>query len=160
MLALMLCIGAATPQIAPDIPDSMQLYQATHTISLSGAATAFTLQAPANSSKRIYPQAILIDCGSAGCSVTQEKGGTAATTTAVTAVALNNTGTPVATFYRSSNAGSGTALNPVTVLANAPQLLKLTYITMRRGESSAQPYTIRIASTTATVTASVIWGER
>jgi hypothetical protein len=159
LLLSLLLAGLAFGQVSPQVADEMQFFHATHEVSLSGSGTTFTLQLPAKAGKRVYPQAAVIEC-SVDCTVTQDRNGSAATGTAVTALGLNNSGTAAATFYRASNANAGTALVPVTVKAGVQAVVDMTYTVFSRGVDTAQNHNWRVSAITGNARVSVIWGEK
>lgn len=151
--------GLVLGQVSPEQADSMQYYMATYQTSLSGAGTTFTLQVPASSGKRVYLQTAVLEC-TVDCTVSQDKNGSAATGTSVAAVGLNTNGTPIATFYRASNAGAGSDLLPIIVRAGVQTALDMTPTVFARGAGTAQNFNWRVSSITGGARVTITWAER
>lgn len=159
----LLLAGLALGQVTPEMADTMAFFAATHQVTLAGTTTAFTLQSPVKAGKRVYPQYIVLTC-SAACSVTQDRNGTAATGTAVSAVPLNTDASPVAKLYQSSDAGAGTALLPFSLQAGdagRAYPVDMRYTVFARGSDAVQNHNWRVTSTTgSTVLVCAVWGEK
>lgn len=125
--------------------------------SLSGAATALTIQQPASPSKNITLLGAYAYC-SVACTLTLEHTGSAATATEVTPDP-NTPGSSAATLraFRSSNVGSGTTKNKFNIAAGG--YLPLEFNGTQLTKTAAANYTLRIASMTGTVYLFWLWRE-
>lgn len=125
--------------------------------SLSGAATALTIQQPTSPTKNVTILGAYVYC-SVACTLTLEHSGSAATTTEMTPDP-NTPGSDAATLkaYRSSNAGSGTTKNKFAIAAGGSQGIEFDGASLRR--VAGTNYTLRIASITGTVYLFWMWRE-
>lgn len=116
---------------------------------LSAASGAITIQAKATGGSNAKPQWVSLQC-SVACSVYLEKNGTAATTTALTPVAVNDDDTTVAKFdaFHTSNVGAGTKISATYDLAASQILtLDLAGLVIKRNNNTKN-ITIRIGTMT------------
>jgi len=129
-------------------------------VSLSAAATAFTIQQPASNARQVQLQSALVFC-SVSCNVTQSQDGTAATSTAGTANPLLPTTRPAtATVWTASNVGAGTAAGGILHLAAAQWVvIDLSQISLGTGGTGTN-YTVAISSITGTANITLFWSER
>lgn len=135
-------------------------------VSLSGAATAATIQQPATNGSQAFVDQIVIYC-SVACNATLSASGTAATTTAGSITPLLpsplNAVIPQ-TFWTASNAGTGTAQGGIThVPAGATVTLCLSpscgaagQVIIGQGAGTASNYTVSIASITGTANVTIL----
>jgi hypothetical protein len=133
-------------------------YKAT---TLSSAVEAVTVQQPASGSKTVRFEGAYIYC-SAACVVTLSVDGTAATTTALTPVALARQATPAtptATAYHTSNAGSGTTLAAYDIAAGGEKSLEKSGLTLF-GDGTARNFTLKTNSISGSVRILVFWSEQ
>lgn len=130
-------------------------------VSLSGAATAVTVQAPATNPSTTYIDSVVVYC-SVACSVTQSVNGAAATTTAGSFKVLSpgpiNFTVPLS-FFTASNLGAGAvAQGGIThVPAGGTVVLCFTQscgnpqqFQMTKGSGTADNFTVSVASITGT----------
>jgi hypothetical protein len=140
--------------------EQLAFYQASAEVSLVAAVPVFTIQAPAGSSKAAYLRNAQL-YSSVDATIQMEKNGTAATATTITAVPLNSNGTPIATSYKSSDVGAGSALAKVELKAGIPQPIDLSWSTFPRNSDTVQNFTFRGTSAiTGTFRFSIIWGQK
>lgn len=160
-LIALLLTGCLVGQITTDQADTLQFYSVQYEAALTGQAFAFSLQAPANNARRVYPKTISIFC-SMDCVLTQDLNGTAATATEITTVTRTNTdAVPTAKAYGASNAGVGSALPKYEIKAGNSLILDLGYTVFARGRSGVQNYNVRSTGVlTGTVRVAAAWGER
>lgn len=131
--------------------------------STSDTAEAVTLQLAANSPVSVLPLYAVIQC-SVDCTVSQKIGGTAATATAITPVALAQRETAVAAVaaaYHSSNVGVGSSVAAdIAILADAVLVIDLSGHIFMTGRTSVSNLTISTASSSAgTHRITIIWQE-
>lgn len=130
-------------------------------VSLSGAATAATIQQPAVADgSQVYLDQIVVYC-SVACNVTLAANGAAATATAGTIRPLlpNVLNSPITqTFWTASNVGAGTAQGGIThipagatvVLCLSPSCGNPAQVILGPGGGTASNYTVTVASITGT----------
>jgi hypothetical protein len=129
----------------------------------SGTTEKLTIQQPASGSKRVRFISAYVYC-SAGCTVTQSRNGTAATSTSLTVGKINPESTPngpTATAWHTSNVGSGTSIGGNLTLdsTNAYQaILDLDGIYMM-DDGTAINYTIAVSATSGTNRIVIKWEE-
>ncbi len=150
LLAIALPLAAQTPT-----------YTATQTTSLSSAAEVITIQAPGAANTRptklITLAGVSVYC-SVACTVTIERDGTAATTTALTPASLDyHFPVALATTYHSSNVGTGTVLSSYAIAAMATAVIDLSSKQLLSGGDNL---TLRTSSITGTVVINLQWTER
>ena len=124
----------------------------TGNVSLSGAATAATLQQPATNATMVtFPAAGATIYCSADCVATVARTCTAATATAGTVTNLvPNTPASSVTFYTASDAASCTTLQVINVTAKSTATVDLSKFNLATSGAKSN-ITISIASVTATV---------
>lgn len=161
MNRLVLLLAFATTAFAQ--PRVVNAYMATCSFSLSAEATACTIQQPASGARNVQLVSAYIE-SSAAINISQERNGSAATTTSVTPTAVNpdQTDAAVATVFHTSNVGSGTVLGgagtTILVVANSGLTLDLQDIQLR-GSGTSKNYTIKVAAATATGRIILKWRE-
>lgn len=139
-------------------------YVAQKTTSLSGAAEVVTIQqrAPASSNRFVDFKTAYIDC-SVACTVTLERNGTFASTTALTIANVNpgETATTV-TAYSASNVGTGTVIQVVSIQAGGYLVFGLDNpsINLKSQGGTSENFTLRTSSITGTVHITINWTER
>ena len=153
-----LAVAIAGAQQKPEDVDRTRFYQASASVTLSGAGGAITIQLPAKAGTRAYLQSAVLKC-SVACTVMQERNGSAATATAATSVALNGGSAPTATLYSGSNTTGGTALTPLTLSAGQQLPLDMSFTAFARNSDTVQNHTWRVSSITGTFEVGAIWGE-
>ncbi len=131
-------------------------------VSLSGAATAATLQQPTDGSgTQVFfprstqggapPVGASVQC-SVACVVTISRNGTAATATAGTVTSVNpNQPAAAVKFFTASNAGSGTTLRVFNVQAGGEYPIDLSDLTLPNTNLGTTNITISVASLTGDV---------
>ena len=131
----------------------------TGNVSLTGTATSFTVQQPAQNGKQVHLEAAVVYC-SVACSLTQSQNGTAATATAGTVNPLLPFGPTIpSTVWTGSNVGNGVAAGGILNLqAGIPVTLILSGLTLP-ATNAATNYTFTIASITGTANITVYWME-
>lgn len=134
------------------------IYSYSKSTVLAGAGEKITLQQPASLAKRVKVRAVSVYC-SVACTVTLSRDGTAATTTAGTAVAVSaDYGTAATTVFHTSNVGAGTTLGTSAVPAGST----VTYDTFGwelNTASTARNYSVAVGSLTGTVILTMTWSE-
>lgn len=150
----------AASAIAQTPTDRMFVYAKTTT--LSASAEVVTVQRNTNSGNRTiqFIYAYLYSAGA--CTITLERGGTAATTTAGVAVPLNplspNVQTAIAVPYNTSNVGTGTVQNVYQFTAGSDKSISLVDYIMPSG--ILDNLTFRTSSCTGVVQIQVKWQEK
>ncbi len=149
--------------IAACIPSMAQEYVAYYTFTLAGSAGIFTIQQPAANAKTVRFSEVYVSC-SASCTITMERDGSAASTTAITPTKLRATyNNATATVFRDSNVGAGTVIQP-GVFINASGGESWTVFDLKSlsliGNGTGKNVTIKTNSITATVRISVKWSEQ
>lgn len=126
---------------------------------LAAASEAISIQQPSGGSRNIYIDGIAVYC-SVDCEFTIERGGTAATTTALTASILGRSApAPIAQTFYSSNAGAGTeTLSKYSVTAGSTVPISMAGLAMPRG-GGGDTVTVRTSTITGTVRVIVRWTE-
>jgi hypothetical protein len=140
---------------------AQQSYTASQTTSLSAAAEVVTLQAPGSAgtipAKLIHLNAAAISC-SVACTVTLERDGTAASTTALTPQAVNREApAAIALAYHASNVGVGTVVAQYPIAAGGTLTLDLADKFLWTAQENL---TLRTNSITGTVYINVKWSEQ
>ncbi len=157
MKRLLLLLALALPLVA-----QTPSYTATKTTTLSSAAEAITIQAPGAAGTRptklITLTGASVNC-SVACTVTVERDGTAATTTALTVSPLDyHYPAAQAVAFSASNVGSATAtLASYPIVAGATVLIDLSTKQLLSGGDNL---TIRTNSITGTVVINFAWTEK
>lgn len=161
-----LCALSAALLAQPSTPPALQYCSTTGDVTLSTAATTFTIQVPATASRSAVLMSALVTT-SVASSFTQAVNGTNATTTAGT-VTQTPTGaqsiTNQALSFTASNVGAGTQIGgKVTTYAGGPGVsIDLTNsgnnVVLRTIANSN--YSIAIASMTGTANVTVCWREQ
>ena len=160
--ALLFAVACLSPLWAqPGNQSDLPRYSSTTgDVSLSGAATAFTIQQPPTNAKTLYLESAVAYC-SVACTLTQSSDGTAATSTAGTIVPLPPITVPAsATTWTASNVGTGTAAGGAVHLpaGGNTAVLDLSRIVLPAGNTNTN-YTVSIASLTGTVNITFFWKE-
>ena len=128
-------------------------------VSLSGAGTKLTIQQQAAGTKTLNLDRAVVYC-SVACDVTQERNGTAASTTAGSVNKLDPGGaSSQASIYTASNVGTGSTVGQILHLpATATAVLDLAHIHLPRGSTTTN-YTVVISSITGTANITFYWSE-
>ncbi len=156
MKTLLFLIALSLPAFAQS---QVNYVASTGNVSLSGAATAATLQQPATNSLPVSfpssttggapPVGASVYC-SVACVATVSRNGTAATTTAGSVVNVNPVESPaVVTFWTASNSTPGQTLAVFNVNAGATLAIDLSALKLGAG-GTAVNLTISIAAITGT----------
>jgi hypothetical protein len=135
-------------------------YTASQTTVLAAAAEVVTIQAPGTAgssiARLITLAGVSLNC-SVACTINVERDGTAATTTAITAVPLNRLFPPAeAQVFKSSNVGAGTVVASYPIAAGGTLSLDFTGKALSTG---ADNLTFRTNSITGTVVINAKWTE-
>ena len=120
LILIPLALGwAATPALA------QREYVAVHETALTSAAEVDTVQAPAASGARVTRFVRVTLYCSVACDWTVERNGTAATSTALTPVALSSSmpQTALTLAFSASNVGVGTIIGKYSCTANMPTVV-------------------------------------
>jgi hypothetical protein len=141
-------------------------YGATCTGTLTGAGTSCTIQIAASNTRWVIIRSAFVQC-TAGCVVTQERDGAAASATSVTKRKTNPNATWVAAstanIYQDSNVGVGTPVGPTSItVGSSPSYLSIPGkgLVLEKGSLIAQNYTIKLAAGSGTYTISFDYEER
>lgn len=162
LLPVVLLAVLATAAMAQEAifgnPEFTKIYAASREATLSGAAETVTIQQPAtNSGQRFVMDGAAVYC-SVDCTVTVERSGTAATTTAFTPVVLNpGVVAAKAQAMHTSNVGAGTAIGTYRVAAGSEKVIGLRGIRLR--PNTRDNLTVKTNSITGTVRILVKWAE-
>lgn len=145
--------------LAPGAFAQTNRYSATtDDVVLSAAATTLTLQKAATSPKPATMESATVYC-SVPCSVNQAYNGTAATTTAVSAVPIppNTQVAASATPYKASNVGGGTNVFGI-IHVPAGGTITIYYPGVQPNGAPGN-YSITVAAITGTANITIIWSE-
>lgn len=127
----------------------------------SSAATTLTIQEPATGMKQVVFLTAVTQCATQAYTVTQAQSGTAATTTAGTAIPLiPTTATAAAKVFTASNVGVGAVTAAPLILAAGPQAVDLSQRTMA---TAAANYSITLTNNGAsscTGATDIYWYEK
>ena len=134
-------------------------FVAQKTTALSSTAEVITIQQPSSGAKLVEFKSAYIDC-SVACTVTLERGGNGATTSALTAVSITSGSIPVALAFSGSDVGTGTVLQVSTLSAGGYIVFDLSGINLLARNDPSQNFTLRTSSMTGTVHVTVKWTER
>lgn len=135
-------------------------YVAQKTTTLSSAAEVITVQQPAASSRILDFKSAYVDC-SVTCTVTLERNGSPASSTALVILNINpNESTAASTGWSASNVGTGTVLSVVSIPASGSIIFDLSGIGLLANNSTGQNLSIRTSSITGTVHITVKYTER
>lgn len=155
------CGLLARPILAQRERRTLNAYTIGKSTTLSGAAEVITLQQP-TSGARIVQFVSAYIYSSAAVTISQERNGSAATSTAMTPGPVNPDAADAAkltAFHTSnSNNASATILPPIHIPAGSSKTLDISWIQMR-GNGTGKNYTIRTGSMTGDVIISVMWEE-
>jgi hypothetical protein len=157
------CAFTAEAVAAQVQPPPSRYCSTTGDVSLSAAATTFTVQQSAGSPRAIYLESALVTTSVAG-SFTQSVNGTAATSTAGTVTQIPGGQaalTSIARSWTASNVGAGTAIaGKITTFAGGPGLtIDLSEVVLKN-TGTASNYSITIGSMTGTANITVCWREQ
>jgi hypothetical protein len=165
-VALLFVMFCAAAQLGAQSTGRTHDYSATCTGTLTGAGTACTIQIPASNTRWVIIRTAFVQC-SAGCTVTQERDGAAATTTSVTKRKTNPNATWVAAstanIYQDSNVGAGTPVGPTSISVGAsPSYLSIPGkgLVLEKASLIPQNYTIKLAAGSGTYTINFDYEER
>jgi len=166
LLAAFAVASAAFGQLPDAIREADQAgyYAAFKETVLAAGAEVLTIQQPVGSSKTAYLDAAYI-FSTVAVVVTLEKKGTAATTTTLTPVALNNWAsgtepTPSVAAFSASNVGSGTTISKYSLTANTSVTVDLTGVVLGSRGATTRNLTLRTTAVTGTVYLLFKWRER
>lgn len=135
-----------------------QSFCASKAQSLSGAATAVTVQQPIFNGKTTRFHGAWVDC-SVACTLTLKRDGSAASATSLTVTKLNSGGAAAtATAFYDSNVGAGTSIATYNIPAGGGLGLDLSafYLT---GSGTTKNLTLAIGSITGNTTITICWNE-
>lgn len=143
-------------------PRNTNSYSAACVLTLTGTAKACTIQQPASNARNVQLVSIYVK-STVNVDLTQERNGTAASSTAATTYKINpeNQDAARATVWTDSNVGVGSLIFPagtVSAYANSPITIKVEDVQMR-GSNTAYNYTMRTSGVTGTVTIAFFWRE-
>jgi hypothetical protein len=134
-------------------------YQANHTAS-AATSDVVTVQQVANGYKTVFFEKAWVYC-SAACSFTLEQRGTAATTTALTPAALNQSPPSAVAAFSASNVGTGAYVsNAYNVAAGGTFVVDLSYMFLNQNGGTAQNLSIRVSSASGTISTTIQWVEQ
>lgn len=135
-------------------------YVAQKTTTLSSAAEVITVQQPAASSRILDFKSAYVDC-SVTCTVTLERNGSPASSTALTILNVNpGESTAVSTGWSSSNVGTGTVINVISIGAGGSQVFDLSGIYITNNNNTGSNFTVRTSSISGTVHITIKYTER
>jgi hypothetical protein len=142
-------------------PDRDALFSTAKTTSLTAAAEVLTVQHTVNTNRTVAFKNAYLYC-SVACTVTLERNGTAASSTANTIVNDNPANTfaqtTTASAFNTSNVGTGTVVNVYQIGAGGFLSLDLSNFILPAGV--ADNLTLRSNSITGTVQFQLTWVER
>lgn len=143
------------PKNLSEVP---RYYTVVRDATLSGAAEVVTIQQPATGASKVRLLWASVYC-SVACDVTQERNGTAATTTAATAAKVNpdKADSAAATVFHTSNVGVGTVISK-TPTSGGTATISFDKIVLV-GDGTTKNYTIRTSSITGRVVIVLAWEE-
>ena len=125
---------------------------------LSSAAEAVTIQQPSSSARVVYFELANIYC-SVACTVELERGGTAATTTALSTVAVGNQGqSSRANAFHTSDVGNGSTVTEFDVAAGETMSVDLSGMILE-GADTTENVTFRTNTISGDVKITVVWWE-
>lgn len=135
-----------------------QDYYIAYRATSSATSEKVTVQQPTSATKRVSFIAASVYC-SVECTVALERGGTAASTTSLTANKVNSDSpSATAAAFHTSNVGSGTTLTTYTVAAGGTLTLDITR--MRLDLTSQNNFTVVVTSgSTGSYKTTVLWQE-
>jgi hypothetical protein len=137
--------------------DDMHRYAGTCSQTVAGAVATCAISVPVTGVKRIFLDYIVIR-STAATDAVFERGGSAPTTTAVTATKLNTTVAPQATVYHTANSGAGTSTTTRKITsADADFSFDMAGEVFAR--KTASTLVVKSASMTGTFTVDFVWGE-
>jgi hypothetical protein len=152
MNRLLLLALLALPLVAQE-----RAYVVWREATLSSSAEAVTIQQPANPTRLVRFSAVTAFC-SAACTITLERGGTAATSTALTSNALSaDTSAATALAFHTSNSSGATVLSKFDIAAGGSLTLDLKRL--RLPTSPSANVTLRTNSLTGSVRIGFTWQE-
>lgn len=142
-------------------PNLVSKFTTSKTTALTAAAEVLTVQHTATVSKNAAMVSAYGYC-SVACTITLERNGTVATTTANTINNVNpaiaNASTSTSTAYNTSNVGTGTVLNTYQLAAGSWVSIDLSDIVLPA--SIADNITLRTNSISGTVQLMFLWVEK
>jgi hypothetical protein len=158
-LSLFLLLPATSfpENVTAEKVDDMMRYVGTCSVTVAGAVAKCAISVPATGTKRVFLDYVVVRSTVATDAVF-ERGGSAPTTTAVTAVKLNNTTNPQATVYHTANSGAGTSTTTRKLIT-----ADIDYGFDMAGEVFARKVegtlVVKSASMTGTFVVDFVWGE-
>lgn len=147
LLTLVACLAVAQVPVTQD-PFAAR-YQVNRETALTAAAEKITVQGT-GTADAVYFESADVYC-SAACVVTFSRDGTAASTTALSPVAVGIASSVAPNAYRSSNVGSGTTGRSYNIAAGGTMSFDLSAWYLPAGAPSTKNYSIATDSITATV---------
>jgi hypothetical protein len=154
---LFLPATSSSEPVTAEKVDDMHRYSATCSQAVVGAVATCAISVPVTGVKRIFLDYVVIR-STAATDAIFERGGSAPTTTAVTATKLNTTVSPQATVYHTANAGAGTSTTTRKITsADADFSFDMAGDVFAR--KTASTLVVKSASMTGTFTVDFVWGE-
>lgn len=130
---------------------SQTYYTATKTTALTSSAEVITIQQPATGSRNVKFISVYFDC-SVACTAALERGGVAATATALTVNPINAGDVAAVTkAFSGSDATAVTVISKINCIAACAQTLDLTGLAFKAGQTTSTNLTLRTSSITGTV---------
>jgi hypothetical protein len=137
--------------------DDLMRYVSSCSVTVAGAVAKCAISVPATGTKRIFLDYVVVR-STAATDAVFERGGSAPTTTAITAVKLNNTVTPQATVYHTANSGAGTSTT-TRKIGTADQDFGFDMAGEVFARKVEATLVVKSASMTGTFAVDFVWGE-
>lgn len=165
ILLLSLFAGAITAQQQVQIANPCVQFACFHayvSASLaSSASTTLTIQEPATGMRQVQLQFAVTQCATQAYTISQAQSGTAATTTAGTAIALlPTTATAAAKVFTASNVGAGAVTAAPIILAAGPQSVDLSQRTMATAAANYSVTLTNNGASSCTGAMDIYWYEK
>jgi hypothetical protein len=137
--------------------DDLHRYSASCSVTAAGAVAKCAISVPSTGTKRIFLDYVVVR-STVATDVVFERGGSAPTTTAVSAVKLNTTASPQATVYHTANSGVGTStVTRKITTADADFAFGLDGEVFAKATETT--LVVKSASMTGTFVVDFFWGE-
>lgn len=161
LLALFAVSAVADEPLRPkNLGEVPRVFSAACDMTLSGAVGSCTIQQPATGANKVRLISASIYC-SVACTVTQNRNGTAATTTAASVRDVNGKGVAnTANVFTNSNVGAGSiAVDPIQFQATIETGLGYENTVYLVGSGTTNNYTWTSSSITGNFKVTVMWEE-
>jgi hypothetical protein len=159
MLGLLAMIAFGQASVF-DSTEVTKHYVAVKETTLSGAAEAVTIAQPATASGQVIWMDLATVYCSVACVVTVERGGTAASTTALTPTPMSaGLVAARAKAFHSSNAGSGAELGKYRIAAGGEKTISLRGVRLRNGGGATEQLTVSTDAITGVARIQIKWAE-